>query len=395
MPASRASRLAALLLLCATSLCGAAVQADPHDLYASASRRLAKGDLKGAETAIARLHAVIASGPGWDPGGLFTKELLPPLEARLRRLQKVAAALDDFESRAVAQLQRPDPVKDTATVKDYTTWATSVIRDLRAERDRIVTSGLASQEERALMARTESYARTQQLLETDLLKKVADASGDDIIGLLAGDPKMDSVLLRFRQLKQELMKTVADRDQARARIAGSDEREEILLRAMSALVTEGAALDGAKGRGSTAAVSEQFDRFLDAEISTVRAKTALTPVERALLRADVERYRRYKSALAAAGLHVDRRGKVGILGRIVGALPITGKDAAPPPAGNRIFMVISGALALLSGVLAWLALDRGRRLAAAMHSLDDTLPGLVAGGHSADTRPDDADRDAA
>jgi len=43
-------------------------------------------------------------------------------------------------------------------------------------------AALADPEEAALLTRTESYARTEQLLEIDILKKMAAAAGDDILG---------------------------------------------------------------------------------------------------------------------------------------------------------------------------------------------------------------------
>jgi hypothetical protein len=212
MTVHRGGVIVGMLVLGATLLRGAPVEADPHDLYTSASNDLAKGDLQSAEAALARLHAVIRSSPEWDPEAVFSHELLPPLEARLKRLQDAALKLDFFDTQVRANLKPPDPLKNTATVRDYTEWATSVIRRLRAERDRIIAAELANPEEQAILSRTESYARTQRLLETDGLKQMADAAGDDILGLLAGDPNQESIMLRFRQLKLELMQAVADRD---------------------------------------------------------------------------------------------------------------------------------------------------------------------------------------
>jgi hypothetical protein len=201
-----------MLVLGATFVRGAPVEADPHDLYTSALNDLTRGDLQAADAALARLRAVIKASPQWDPEGVFSRELLPPLKARLKRLQGVARKLDAFNTRAREQLQPPDPLKDTATVRNYTDWATSVIQRLRAERDAIISADLADPEDRAILMRTESYARTQRFLETDGLRRMADAAGDDILGLLAGDPNQESILLRFRQLKLELMQAVADRD---------------------------------------------------------------------------------------------------------------------------------------------------------------------------------------
>lgn len=212
MPVRRGALIAAVLVLGATFLRAAAVQADPHELYTRASNELSRGDLQSAEAALAQLHAIIRNSPSWDPGGVFSRELMPPLQARLNRLRSVADKLDAFSTMAIRQLRPPDPLKVTSTVRNYTDWATSVVQRLRAERDRIIAADLRNPEERAILARTESYARTQQLLEVGALRQMADSAGDDILGLLAGDPNQESIMLRFRQLKLELMQAVADRD---------------------------------------------------------------------------------------------------------------------------------------------------------------------------------------
>lgn len=212
MPVLKGALVTAMLVLGATFLRAAPIQADPHELYTRASNELSQGDLKAAEAALAQLRAVIRSSPSWDPEGVFSRELMPPLQARLKRLRSVADKLDAFSTMAVRQLRPPDPLKVTSTVRNYTDWATSVVQRLRAERDRIIAADLKNPEERAILARTESYARTQQLLEVGALRQMADSTGDDILGLLAGDPNQESIMLRFRQLKLELMQAVADRD---------------------------------------------------------------------------------------------------------------------------------------------------------------------------------------
>jgi hypothetical protein len=206
-PAAAASRLAA----------------DPNELYERSSARLEKGDLPGAAAEAAKLYELVHGHPEWDPEGSFARTLLPPLQARIRRLKGASAALDQFNQRAIAELKPPDLKSEISTVRDYTHWATSVVQRLRSERDAVITSSLARQDEQAILRRTPAYARSERLFESDVLKQMADKTGDDILGLLSGDPRLESVLVRFRQLKRDLMQAIAERDalQARLEAAGS------------------------------------------------------------------------------------------------------------------------------------------------------------------------------
>src|SRR5262245_15188609 len=97
MTVRRTALFAAALLAGATVLHGASeVEVDPHELCDRAREYLADGELRGAATSITRLRTLIAKRPDWDPEGLFTNEILPPLQAKLSRLQAVARRLDDF-----------------------------------------------------------------------------------------------------------------------------------------------------------------------------------------------------------------------------------------------------------------------------------------------------------
>jgi hypothetical protein len=390
MPARRSFILVAIFILGATWLHSAPVEADPHDLYTAASNDLTRGDLPAAGAALARLRSVIRESPQWDPEGVFSHELLPPLEARLKRLQDVAEMLDQFSTRALEDLKPPNPAKDTSTVRSYTDWATSVVQRLRAERDQIVSENLTRPEERAILTRTESYARSQRILETDALQRMGTAAGDDILGLVAGGPNEESILLRFRTLKLELMQAVADRDRLSKAVTRADAREAAFLRALAAVVSDGARPESKPGATPSACVVEQFDRFLDAERATLGARRSITKTEQAIVRADLDRYRRYKKALATAGIALDPGGRIEELERTAEAIPAgNAVDASPPRRGVRL-AVFAAALALSIGLLAWVANVRTRRRAERIRSLDETRPGLVAG-----VGPSDADRDAA
>ena len=365
----RTAVLTGALLLGVTCLRGASqVEADPHELCERAREYLADGELRAAGSALSRLRTLIAKRPDWDPEGVFTNELLPPLQARLNRLQHVARKLDDFTVEALQDLQPPDIKKDISTVRDYTEWATSVIERLRGERDQIIGAELADAEERAFLTHTESYERTERLLEVDVLKRMADTAGDDILGLLAGDPELESVLTRFRQLKRDLMQIVAERDQLETDVKKSHDHNEAVLGVLAAVVTDDSSLKAHEGGRRPVNVAELFARFLDGEMAALRRRSYATPSELDVLRANLDRYRRYNEVLHAAGLGQDQKGKIQGLSKAVDELPVDGRSFTALSAAGPASLVLIGALALATGVLGWLAVERGRRLASLQSS---------------------------
>src|SRR5207245_1439215 len=113
----RTAVLTGALLLGLTCVRGASqVEVDPHELYEKARQYLADGELREAASVLFRLHTLIDKRPDWDPEGVFTNEIMPPLQARLNRLQSVARKLDDFTVKALQNLQPPDIKKDISTV---------------------------------------------------------------------------------------------------------------------------------------------------------------------------------------------------------------------------------------------------------------------------------------
>ncbi len=365
----RTAVLTGAILLGVTCLRAASqVEADPHELCERAREYLADGELRAAGSALSRLRTLIAKRPDWDPEGVFTNELLPPLQARLNRLQHVARKLDDFTVEALQDLQPPDIKKDISTVRDYTEWATSVIERLRGERDQIIGAELADAEERAFLTHTESYERTERLLEVDVLKRMADTAGDDILGLLAGDPELESVLTRFRQLKRDLMQIVAERDQLETDVKKSHDHNEAVLGVLAAVVTDDSSLKAHEGGRRPVNVAELFARFLDGEMAALRRRSYATPSELDVLRANLDRYRRYNEVLHAAGLGQDQKGKIQALSKAVDELPVDGRGFTALSAAGPASLVLIGALALATGVLGWLAVERGRRLASLQSS---------------------------
>src|SRR5437867_1460605 len=381
----RTAVLTGALLLGVTCLRAASqVEADPHELCERAREYLADGEMRAAGSAISKLRTLIAKRPDWDPEGVFANELLPPLQARLNRLQGVARKLDDFTVKALQDLQPPDLKKDISTVRDYTEWATSVIQRLRAEREQIIGAELTDSEERAFLTHTESYERTERLLEIDVLKRMADTAGDDILGLLAGDPELESVLVRFRQLKRDLMQIVAERDQLEADAKKSREHNEAVLSVLAAVVTDDATLKARPGARRPVSVADLFARCLDGEMEALQRRSYATSSELDVLHANLDRYRRYNEELRAAGLGPDQKGKIEALAKAVDDLPVEDGGLTTLRAAGPASLMLVGALVLATGALGWIAIQRGRRLAALQISGGRPAGLVVAEAHSAD-----------
>jgi hypothetical protein len=300
------------------------MEADPHELYERARTRLEAGQLDEAAALLQKLHALIAARPEWDPDGTFARDLAPPLQARLLRLQDAAAALDAFCDRALKDVRPPDFKQDLSTVKDYTHWATAEVARLRSERDALVAQHLPNPEDAVLFTRTESYARSERLLEVDLLAKMSDAAGDDVLGLLSGDPRLESVLTRFRQLKRDLIEASGERDRLQARLQESETRDRALVGVLDALLG-----DGAGTPSEPVNVGARLARAVLARRDALLHRKRLSDAERALFDADLARYRLANRLIVAAGLGSDQRVAVAKLERALAALP---HEKAPPAA---------------------------------------------------------------
>jgi hypothetical protein len=362
MNVPRACFVAAVLILGATHLqARERIEADPNELYERTLGQIANGELPAAAASLSRLRSLVTRGRDWDPEGTFARDLLPPLQERLARLQETALRLDAFAARALRGLEPPDFSGGLSTVRDYTEWATAAIRDLRDERDRILEAARVGAADRAALMRTESYARTERVLETGVLTRVGEAAGDDIVDLLAGDPGLESVLLRLRQLKQELMRVMAERDDLERQVEQSRARQEALNRALADVVTDDNPADGAPRKGRPVSAASHFASFLNRQHEALRRRGAVTTAEREALRASLARYDRYNRALAAAGLGEVQGDRIRLLEESLEALPESQGFLAGLPPAAWIVLLGMAALALAAAIVSWLALLRSRR----------------------------------
>jgi hypothetical protein len=354
-----------VILLWVTCSHASQLEADPHELYETARTHLRNGDLESAESLLARLRAMISNGSQWDPDGVFANQLLPPLLSKLKRMQAVTRQLDAFSERSLEELKPPEITDDASSLHRYTDWATSLIQRLRRERDRIVSTGLSDPQEQAALSRTTSYARTERLLEIDVLQKLADSTEDATLALHEGDPSIDPVLVRFRQLKLDLMRVMIERDRLEKQLNTSRPGDAAYLRALAALVTEGP-LPARRGRKLRPAdVSEMFGRHLDHELEAVRTLGHQTSTERDARREALGRYRRYNEVLTRAGLGTDQSRRIQDLTQAVEGCPVKDGATATSKASRWSHGLLTAALALVAAFSSWLAVARGRRLTSA------------------------------
>ena len=341
------------------------VEADPHELYESARDHLKNGELGPAEQALSRLRTLVSRGSEWDPDGTFAHHLLPPLQARLKRMQAVTRELDAFSARALQGLKPPDAPDDLAPVQHLTQWAASVVQRLRRERDRIITEGLQDPEEQAALTLTASYARTERLLETDVMRSIVDSAGDEFRGLVSGDPRVDAVLVRFRQLKQDLMRIMAERNSLEQEVKKSRTIEQAQLAALAALVTEGNPGASAKNASDPLAVSDSFAQFLDQERAAVGRRSSQTTAQRDVSRAALERYRRYNDILSRSGIAADQSERIQALTRGVESLRVDDRVLSTSSIVAWALGMLSVALALIAGFAMRVAVSRGKQLSSA------------------------------
>ncbi len=389
MTARRAICFLVLALVAGSLIHAAEMETDPHQLYAQAKGQMRKGDLTEASATLAKLRSLISRNPKWDPDEAFAKELIPSLATRLERLQKVAANLDGFSDRALQDLELPSPAKDFPTVDQYTQWATSTIQKLRGERDTIVEAGLKDAEDKACITQTANYARTEHLLQTDLLEKASNASGKEVLGVLSGDAETETVLVRFRQLKVELLKVMDERDALSGRLRKSRQDEAALQRALAAIVAE----DGnakAMGRDARAAeVGESFAQLLERRIEAAYERGSQTTVEREARLAEVERYRRIDMALVEAGIGKEQKIRLATLEKAIEKTPLHDGLRRPAPLPGVLGNLLLAVLVMTAALASWLAFARGRALQA-MHRHGVRGVARPMGAHEATEKHHDA-----
>ena len=388
MTARRA--IAASIVAAAMLAAQARQEADPHELYERATEHLEQGRLQDSCAASTRLRELVAARSEWDPDGAFRRDLLPPLEARQKRLLSAARALDQFHDRSLEELRPPDLSSEISTVRDYTHWATTVVQRLRKERDTLVEGILTDPADAAILARTESWARSERLLEVEVLKTMAEKAGDDVLGLLSGDAQLESVLVRFRQLKKDLIQAMVERDRFQAQIKEAEERRQALAAAVAAAVLE---MEGPKKgrRDEATGVQARFAQLLKSEREALQKRPSVTPAEQAALEERVDRLRLANKVLTASGNIRSQKRAVEEVALALAALPVRNAPPAAAPGGfGWMGWILPALLGAMAGVGAQIILRHRRRPVARRG--DETQPEWLT---DEDARDADGRRDAA
>lgn len=353
-----------------------AANADPHELYQVASDRLLNGNLEAAEVAAARLRHLVTRHPAWDPDGVFAEELLPSMSARLRRLRLAASELEEFTDRALKEIRPPEMAEEPDAVRAYTDWATSAIERLRRERDGLIAAGLPIPEDQAVLARTESYAKSEQLLETDILRRMTDAFQKEVETLEPEGRRWQTMHDRLEQIKKGMMESVLDRDRLRRQLEILRARTMTYQGALIGLVLEGSGPVPDEGAPQAGELGSIFSGRLDGELQKVRSGPSQSREEYVARQERLERYRLYNRVLTEAGLIDDQGERIQALSAAVAEAPLEGSSGVTAPGPGRAYGPLLALLAAAAVGFVWMV-TRRRRLAEARARTQRTGPGRV------------------
>jgi hypothetical protein len=185
---------------------------------------------------------------------------------------------------------------------------------------------------------------------------------------------VDPLLVRFRQLKQDLMRIVEERDQLQQKAKQSEEREAAFLTALDDIVTQGA-LPGPSTKGSTnESVSERFGSFLDREAESESLRASQTSAEMEARRTDLNRYHRYNTLIVQAGLGADQGDRIEALRRAVEGVRVDDGSSSRSSKVGWGTLLVSAILGMLAGVSGSLLFNHRRRLPPPLQVMQSPVP---------------------
>jgi len=346
-------------ILCAAAAWAVpATEPDPHDIYQAASEHLRSGNLKAAQAGASKLRDLLTRHPEWDPGGVFARELLPPMEAHLQRLRLTERELERFTHRALGDTKPPPIAEDQNAARFYGDWATSTIDRLRRERDGLIAVGLPAPEDQAILVLTESYATSEKLLETEILRLVNEAVTREIKIMMPEGQQLQTVHVRLDQIKKDMMESVIERDRLHRELDGFQAKSRTYQEALIGLV-----LDPPPSRAEAAAgdLGSVFSTHLDREVEKLRSEPSQSRAEYLARRESLDRYRRFNRVLSRAGLLQDQSVRIGTLAKTVENTPVADRGWSLASAPRWFRGLLIGFLAVTLVAFGWVAADRLRQ----------------------------------
>jgi len=362
-----------------------AADPDPHEIYQLTGEQMRSGNLKAAAASATRLRDFITRHPEWDPDGVFAQDLLPSMESRLRRLQLTARELEQFTDRALSETKPPRIAEDQNAARVFGDWATSTIDRLRRERDGLILTALPSPEDQAVLLRTESYAKSQHLLEDDILRLINEAIKHEVKILLSEDQRLETVHTRLDQIKKGMVESVIERDRLQRQMEDLQAKSMAYEGALIGLIFDGSGPVPARGAAAGADLGSVFAGLLDRELQALRSQPSQTRDEYFARRKSVERYRRCNRVLTQAGVIEDQTQRIVTLAEVVESTPTKGAARALAWISGWVGGLVTGFLTAAAAGFGWAAARRRRQRAEApKRSGTTTSRGLTEFPHGQD-----------
>jgi len=299
------------------------------------------------------------------------------MESRIGRLQHTAREVEQFTHRALSDTKPPRIAEDQNATRVFGDCATSTIDRLRRERDGLITAGLPSPEDQAILLRTESYARSQHLLEDGILRLVNEAVTHEVQVMLPEDRRMETVHDRLDQIKKGMMESVVERDRLRRQVESLQARSNAYEGALIGLIFDGS---GPLPKANTVAGADLrsvFTALLDHEIETLSAKKSQTHEEYLARRESLDRYRRCNRVLTQAGVIEDQGQRIEALAEVVERTPLKGPAWRFTSISGGVLGTLLGFLGTAAVGFGWAAARRRRRNEASPARSEATVPRRV------------------
>jgi hypothetical protein len=363
---------------------------DPNELFETARKRLAAGDLESAGSLLADLRQMVSTTPEWDPDGMFAGTLLPQMEARLGRLRMTLEDLQRLVEERQMTVRPPQAVSDDDILPKFTGWARTTIQEIRTEAEAMVAANLPDPADRAILTRTEDWATVERRLEAMVLRRMAESLQRELDRIFERDERSDAMQTRLDVVKRSTVDLAVERGQLQDDLKECQdrlERERGEFRDQIDMQVE-------EGRENLVKCRQELDRYirvlsemlldenepapdpeqyesdpvgsvfatvLEQDLQRLRTQQSQSPQELARWRRNLGRYRHYNRVLTSARVAADQGERIGTLEAALNEVPIEIEEptGASTPIG-RIWLPLA-ILTLATAVAGWWLGRRGRR----------------------------------